>query len=223
MKNSLIILFVFLLSTPLFTACIKEDVPEQIEDVNIEKIFIAKYQLIKSIKSTVNTTSINSKYSIKSSKKVTEYSIKNSNEKVLIFVNYKKPNNYIVIKGFYNNFKNNSTKGFDFHIIKELSIEIQMNNEGNGLLYVESSNKKDSFKIELSKGKPDGLKNTSFVQSSSSIPTEPVEEKLCQIEEGETTKSCYIREVDEFCDGFWGCAGLTQVSVHVLILALCSC
>lgn len=91
-----------------------------------------------------------------------------------------------------------------------------MDANGNGNLYVKNHTANEEFSTDLVDGKPTNLQNL----QNGNVASRAI---LCQREEGETTSACYKREVEEFCDGFIGCVALTQVSVHVLILALCTC
>ena len=46
---------------------------------------------------------------------------------------------------------------------------------------------------------------------------------LCQRERNESFSDCYKAEMDELCDGFWGCVGSSTPFAAVLVAAVCSC
>ena len=48
-------------------------------------------------------------------------------------------------------------------------------------------------------------------------------EGWCQREGGESFKSCYNAEMDELCDGFWGCVGGATPFAAILVGLACSC
>lgn len=215
LKLSIIVMFASFLTATLFVACNNEEVEQKTESLNIEQVLFAKYKLVKSESSTVNIQNLNSESIFNASDKVSEYTIENSNEKVLVVTNSLKPNTYVVVKGSSNEtFERNSSDNSGFQITKELNIEIQMDLNGNGSLNVKNLTDNEEFSQILVDGKPTEP-NTSSTTSNKA--------QLCQREVGEGTKQCYLREVDEFCDGFIGCVALTQASVHILIAALCSC
>lgn len=98
----------------------------------------------------------------------------------------------------------------------ELFCEINLDDNGNGYLYLLNSEGKQIESFELLNGIPQDIeciKNTKTAKKSI----------FCQREGNEGTSQCYKREVDEFCDGFIGCLALTNPQVHALILGLCTC
>lgn len=46
---------------------------------------------------------------------------------------------------------------------------------------------------------------------------------FCQRERNESFSDCYKAEMDELCDGFWGCVGASTPFAAVLVAAACSC
>lgn len=213
-KLSIFVTFALLLSATLFIACNNDETKQKTEAVNVEEVLFARYKLVKSENPIVNISTLNAVSMIDASNNVAEYSIENSSEKVLVITNSSKPNNYIVIKGFVSNsVSRNSAENSDFEITKELNIEIQMNVKGDGSINVKNITDNEEFTQTLVDGNP----------TEGSTPTTSSRVALCQREPGEGTKQCYLREVDEFCDGFIGCVALTQASVHILIAALCTC
>jgi hypothetical protein len=215
-KISVIVILTFFISATVFVACNNEDGTQKDEALNIEKVLFEKYKLVKSQNTNINLSNLNSISSFTKTDEVSEYTIENSLEKVLIITNSSKPNSYVVIKGHnVNNSAYRSEDNFGFEITKELDIVLLMDANGDGSLNVKNLTDNEEFSQILDDGKPTEL-NTSNITSN--------RPSLCQREAGEGTKACYLREVDEFCDGFWGCAALaTNASVHLLILALCSC
>lgn len=215
-KLSIITLFSLFLSVTLFIACNNENIEESKNSIDVEKVLFEKYSLVKSKTSTVDIANINSINRLNTFDKVEEYTIEDSVEKVLVATNSSKPNSFVIIRGVNVDNSQNRTSEDTFEITKELNIEITMDANGNGNLYVKNHTANEEFSTDLVDGKPTDLQNLQSGNVASRA-------RLCQREAGETTSGCYKREVDEFCDGFIGCVALTQVSVHVLILALCTC
>jgi hypothetical protein len=215
-KLSVITLFSLFLSGTLFIACNNENVEEPKTSIDVEKVLFEKYNLVKSKNSTIDIANINSINHLNTFDKVDEYTIENSIEKVLVATNSSKPNSFVIIRGINVGNSQNKASKETFEITKELKIEITMDANGNGNLYVKNHTANEEFSTDLINGKPTNLKG---IQSDNLASRA----SLCQRQKGETTSDCYKREVDEFCDGFIGCVALTQVSVHVLILALCTC
>lgn len=214
-KLSIIALFSLILSVTLFTACNNENIDEPKNSIDVNKVLFAKYSLVKSKNSTVNLANVNSQNRLNTFDNVDEYTIENSDEKVLVATNSSKPNSFVIVRGF--NIQNSESRNSDdsFEITKEMNIEIEMDGSGNGNLNVKNLTANEEFTSTLVEGVPTDLQRLPGGNS--------VSVGLCQREQGETTSQCYKREVDEFCDGFIGCVALTQVSVHVLILGLCTC
>jgi hypothetical protein len=195
-KLSIIGIFAFFLSTAIFVACNNDVTEQKTESLNVQKVLFAKYKLVKSENSTINIANINSKSKFNTSDKVSEYTIGNSTEKVLVVTSSVKPYNYIVIKGHESGIlESKSSENSNFKITKELNIDIQINANGSGSLNVKNLTDNESFSQTLVEGKP---------TETSASATSSNEAKLCQREDGEGTKKCYLREVDEFCDGFLG-------------------
>ncbi len=214
-KISAVLIFALISSATMFISCNNEEAEQKTEALNVEKVLFAKYKLIKSEKTNVNLSNLKSVSTFTKSDNVTEYTIENSVEKVMVITNSSKPNSYVVIKGFTNTgLEKKSSDISDFQITKELNIDIQLDSNGNGSLKVKNITDNEEFSQNLVNGKPTELANNVIATSSISF---------CQREESEGTKQCYLREVDEFCDGFIGCVALTQASVHILIASLCSC
>jgi hypothetical protein len=214
-KLSIIALFSLILSVTLFTACNNENIDEPKNSIDVNKVLFAKYSLVKSKNSTVNLANVNSQNRLNTFDNVDEYTIENSDEKVLVATNSSKPNSFVIVRGF--NIQNSESRNSDdsFEITKEMNIVIEMDGSGNGNLNVKNLTANEEFTSTLVEGVPTDLQRLPGGNS--------VRVSLCQREKGETTSQCYKREVDEFCDGFIGCVALTQVSVHVLILALFTC
>jgi hypothetical protein len=213
-KISVTTIFALFMSATLFIACNDETVEESKNTIDIEKILFEKYSLVKSKKLSVDLTNVKSINKLNTFDKVDEYTIENSVEKILIASDLSRPNSFIIVRGV---FTKNVSKEY-FQITKEMKINITLDTKGTGSLYVKNLTENEEFSLKLIEGLPDKL--SEIQQRQENYIAAP---SLCQREKGEKLSDCYKREVDEFCDGFIGCAALTQISVHILILALCSC
>ena len=196
-------------------SCTTNDSYVDVKTEAFEDIILKKYNLVKSTNSSLNLFE-----DLKENKNdiIEEYRIKSSNESVIIIKNILN-NDFRVIKGYISN----SSKP-TFNIIKNLKVTISNDKNVLSSMIVENETNNEKFSCLLNEGIPYEIKNLQpeniLLNRNLSVRADP---KLCQRENGETTSQCYKREVDEFCDGFIGCIALTQVSVHLLILALCSC
>jgi len=215
-KLSIITLFSLFLSVTLFIACNNENVEESKNSIDVEKVLFEKYSLVKSKTSTVDIANVNSINRLNTFDKVDEYTIENSIEKVLVATNSSKPNSFVIIRGINVDNSQNRTSEEAFEITKELNIEITMDAYGNGNLYVKNHTANEEFSTDLIDGKPTDLQSL----KSGNVASRVI---LCQRHGYETTSGCYKRELNEFCDSIFGCLALTQVSVHILIIALCTC
>jgi len=132
-------------------------------------------------------------------------------ERVLL-VKHSASDDYSVIRGYIDD--------NEFNVTKNLSVDIQMDAEGMGYITVIDNLNNSGFESELIYGKP-----TIVTQPLDPFdPAIPRKVSVCLRKAGEGTKQCYKREVDDFCDGFFGCAALaTHPEIHLLILAMCSC
>ena len=217
-KLSIIALFSLILSVTLFTACNNENIDEPKNSIDVNKVLFAKFSLVKSKNSTINLVNVNSQNRLNTFDNVDEYTIQNSDEKVLVATNSSKPNSFVIVRGF--NTQDSESRNSDdtFEITKEMNIEIEMDTNGNGNLNVKNLTANEEFTSTLIEGNP-----TDLQKLPGGISDDSGSGGLCQRTQGETTSQCYKREVEEFCDGIIGCIALSQVSVHVLILALCTC
>ena len=134
-----------------------------------------------------------------------------TDERVLL-VKHSASDDYSVIKGYVDD--------NEFNVTKNLSVDIQMDAEGMGSIKVVDNLYNTGFESELIYGKPAVV----YDRPLDPYPATPLQVSFCLRKSGEGTKECYKREVDEFCDGFIGCAALvTNPTIHLLILAMCSC
>ena len=124
------------------------------------------------------------------------------NQQVVYFIPYlNSPNKYYIISGGTNT---------------QSIVTINMDNAGNGNIVFDGSS------IVIVDGIP---QQNLIIPFAAAAPGGGGGGGIgCQQEGNEGHTGCYLRESDEFCDGFLGCVALaTQPAIHLLIYALCGC
>lgn len=100
----------------------------------------------------------------------------------------------------------------NLNIIKDLTLERSIDQNGNGNIQIFNNISHDISKHNFQNGKIIVQENYSLVAG------------LCQREGKETYNQCFNRETDEFCDDFISTAAyITNPQIALLIAALCTC
>lgn len=122
-------------------------------------------------------------------------------------------NEYLGIKGFTGESGYEILNGYkEFH---------DVNDKGTGQIRIRSLDDKPILSANIQEGIFEIVKGDADPRTA---PNQDPDTSLCQAQGNESVSGCYHREVDEFCDGFFGCAAIaTSPGVHLLILGMCSC
>ncbi|RYJ43278.1 hypothetical protein [Flavobacterium beibuense] len=220
MKNLKVTVLAILSAAFFIVSCSEEQNPAEVEtssialktinndgDMALQKAFaLTKIQDINKIdlnflKEEINDFTYDNIYG---------YEKAETNEKILVVENTTTDELY-VLKGIYENNK--------FTTSKKIFGRINLDEKGTGTISADNVYAGVSFDLVL-----DGGYTQDIIQVGTDDNDDDDGFTLCQREEGEGTIDCYKREADEFCDDWISCAAIaTNTTIHLLILAVCSC